>query len=241
MLPSKSKNKAATKPTSGINLTPAQKASIASLLRQSGVPISDGIPASLRKRATTSGTRAGAVGLGSRSPLTKVAGRIPNKEQIDATGRAFTGYDSSNSGLKNAALVAASLLPIPGLKGVGAVARAGAKTASAAGKASKVATGASRVNKPAAKLSKAEARDVELREIKRLMQPEPRPAREVTRFSVDDDIRRAMRGKSGKVMSTGPKPVRSAFKSDSAFKTAMKGWEKTLEANRSAVRSGPRG
>ena len=70
------------------------------------------------------------------------------------------------------------------------------------------------------------------------MQPEPRPARAVTKFSVDDDIRRAMRGKSGKVMSTGPKPVRTKFKTDAAFKTALKKWEKTLETNRAAVRGG---
>jgi len=92
--------------------------------------------------------------------------------------------------------------------------------------------------KPAAKLSKAEARDMELADIKRLMMPDPRPARAAAKFSADDGIRQAMRGKSGKALTTGPKPVRSGFKTAAAFKTALKKWESKLEANRAAVRGG---
>ena len=243
MLPSNSNKKKPYTPSTKIVLTPAQKAAIA---QAAGFGKSDGIPASLRAR-TPKGTSANTVGLGSRSPLTRTAGRVPNKAQVETTGKAFIGYDKNNTALQNAAFAAMALLPIPGLKGAGAVARAG-KVATTAGKAGKVAKPAANAGDTAgtanklSRLTKAEIAELErsreLAQIKRLMQPEPRPAREVVKFSQKDQVRMAMRGKSGKVMTTGPKPVRTKFKTDAAFKTALKKWENALEANRAAARAG---
>ena len=204
------------------------------------------------KTSGRSGTsvNANAVGLGRNQPFARMSLVNDPKRALDRNewGKAaenLTGVSDKNSPWMNAALLASMVVPVPGLRNLGAVGRAGAKAAAVAGKASKVAKPAANASGKAAKGAKAapktsrlEARDQELREIKRLMQPEPRPARPTTKFSLDDNISRAMRGKSGKVMSTGPKPVRGDFSSARSFNAAMKKWEKQLEANRLAARGG---
>lgn len=113
---------------------------------------------------------------------------------------------------------------------------AAAKAAGTAGKAAKPVTKAPKSAVQAAR-DKAIARETELADIRRLMQPDPRPARPI--FKKSGGLSGKLQGgKSGKALTTGPKPVRSGFKTDAAYKTALKKWESKLEANRAAVRGG---
>ena len=247
------RERSSSKTIAPVALSAATKKNLAAYLASTGVGSSNpGVPQYLRKPKAKSGVSGSAVGLGSKSPLAKTSifnegpkGAVkrlkdPNEWKMAIEGA--YGISDKNSAGANAALAAMAFIPVPGLRNIGKVAAGAGKVAATGAKAaattSRAASAVSKGAKPAGKLSKAEARDLELADIKRLMMPDPRPARAAAKFSADDGIRQAMRGKSGKPLTTGPKPVRANYKTNATFKNAMKRWESKLETNRAAVRGG---
>ena len=252
MLPSNGSSK--RKPASSLNLTPAQKKQIAAYLASQGIGSSGKAtkPASGKvTKPASSGVNANKVGMGRNSPLTKTSlatnplRALDFKEWGKAAEGAF-GISDKNSAWTNAALAAMAFVPIPGLRNIGAVGRAVAKPAAAASKVAKVAAPAAKAAKPAAQApksavqaarNKAIARETELADIRRLMQPDPRPARPIAKKS-GGLSGKLQGGKPGKVMSSGPKPVRANYKSDATYGRALKRWEAKVESNRVAARAG---